>query len=396
MKKIFFAFALGILIFSSCSQDRLDIPQKGVIALGDFYQTDEDAQMALVAAYDGVATNYVKPLYNDNIIYSLWNYPGDDMYAAGNNKTDNIAQNELNAFLYPTNNQMITVGYQAFFQAIYTANLVIDNFKDCTTPIQKKAVAEAKVLRALSYLQLAIGWGTPPIVDHVLSATEKPANAESQAAVLDFIIKDCQEALPVIDERQSTSDKNGAVKVTKGLANMIMAKAMVWKGDFAGALSALADIINSKKYALVPSEELEMQFHVPGNGSPEKIFELNLVYDSSVTGYSGHSVANMPWLWNWRSDVMTIPNGVGTQMHNNGWGECNPTEKFANALIENDGLDSYRRKAWLKTFDEVLYEMPYSTDGENPVMGKTTFKEQDPKRGIFRASGLYGHCGYFM
>ena len=58
MKKIFFAFALGILIFSSCSQDRLDIPQKGVIALGDFYKTDEDAQMALVAAYDGVATNY--------------------------------------------------------------------------------------------------------------------------------------------------------------------------------------------------------------------------------------------------------------------------------------------------------------------------------------------------
>jgi len=396
MKKIFFAFALGILIFSSCSQDRLDIPQKGVIALGDFYKTDEDAQMALVAAYDGVATNYVKPLYNDNIIYSLWNYPGDDMYAAGNNKTDNIAQNELNAFRYPTNNQMITVGYQSFFRAIYTANLVIDNFKDGTTPVQKKAVAEAKVLRALSYLQLAIGWGTPPIVDHVLSATEKPANAESQAAVLDFIIKDCQEALPVVDERQSTSDKNGAVKVTKGLANMIMAKAMVWKGDYAGAQTALADIINSKKYALVPSEELEMQFHVPGDGSPEKIFELNLVYDSSVSGYSSHSAANMPWLWNWRSDVMTIPNGVGTQMHNNGWGECNPTEKFANALIENDGLDSYRRKAWLKTFDEVLYEMPYSTDGENPVMGKTTFKEQDPKRGIFRASGLYGHCGYFM
>ncbi len=352
--------------------------------------------MALVAAYDGVATNYVRPLYNDNIIYSLWNYPGDDMYAAGNNKTDNIAQNELNAFRYPTNNQMITVGYQSFFRAIYTANLVIDNFKDGTTPVQKKAVAEAKVLRALSYLQLAIGWGTPPIVDHILAATDKPANAESQKAVLDFIIQDCKEALPLIDERQSTSDKKGAVKVTKGLANMIMAKAMVWEGDYAGAQTALAEIINSNKYALVSSEDLEMEFHVPGDGSPEKIFELNLVYDSSVSGYSSHSAANMPWLWNWRSDVMTIPNGVGTKMHNQGWGECNPTIKFANALIENDGLDSYRRKAWIKTYDEVLYEMPYSTDGANPVMGKTEFKEKDTKRGIYRASGLYGHCGYFM
>ena len=396
MKKILIPFALCALLFSSCSQDRLDIPQKGVIAVGDFYQTDEDAQMALVAAYDGVATQYVRPLYNDNIIYALWNYPSDDMYAAGNNKTDNIAQNELYAFRYPTNNQMITVGYTSFFTAVYTANLVIDNFKDGTTPVQKKAVAEAKVLRALSYLQLAIGWGTPPIVDHVLSATDKPCNAESQEAVLNFIIQDCAEALPLIDERQSPQDKNGAVKVTKGLAYMIKAKAQVWKGDYSGAKNTLEQLINSGKYELVPSEDLEMQFHVPGDGSPEKIFELNLVYDASVSGYSSHSAANMPWLWNWRSDRMQIPNGVGTKMHNQGWGECNPSIKFATTLIENDGMDSYRRKAWIKTYDEVLYEMPYSTDGDNPVMGKTAFKESDTKRGIYNGEGLYGHCGYFM
>ena len=182
MKKIFIPFIFSAFLLAGCSQDRLDIPQKGVVSKDDFYKTDEDAQMALVAAYDAAATNYVAPLYNDNIIYALWNYVGDDMIAAGNNKTDNIAQNELNAFRFPTNNQLINVGYTSFFRAVYAANLVIDNFKDGTTPVQKKVVAEAKVLRALSYLQLAIGWGTPPIVDHVLSASDKPSNAESQEA----------------------------------------------------------------------------------------------------------------------------------------------------------------------------------------------------------------------
>ncbi len=396
MKKIFLALSISALALMGCDQNLLDIPQKGVVALDDFYKTDEDATMALTAAYDALATNYLAPLYNDNIIYALWNYPGDDMIAAGNNKTDNIAQNELHSFRYPTNNQMITVGYNSFFKAIYAANLVIDNFKEADSKIKKNAVAEAKVLRALSYLQLAIGWGTPPIVDHVLEATAKPTNAKSQEEVLDFIVTDIDEALPDLNDRQGPNDKNGAVRVTTGLANTIKGKALLWKKDYAGAQAALKKVIESGNYQLLPTADIEANFHADGDGSPEKIFELNIVWDASISGYTAHSTANMPWLWNWRSDVMTIPNGVGTVMYNQGWGECNPSQKFVDVLIANDGLESARRKAWIKTYDEVLYEMPYTTDGENPVMGKTDFKASDKERGIYRASGLYGHIGYFM
>lgn len=396
MKKIFIALSVCAFALMGCDQSLLDIPQKGVVAMDDFYKTDEDATMALTAAYDALATNYLAPLYNDNIIYALWNYPGDDMIAAGNNKTDNIAQNELHAFRYPTNNQMITVGYNSFFKAIYAANLVIDNFKEPDTPVKKNAVAEAKVLRSLSYLQLAIGWGTPPIVDHVLAATDKPTNAESQEAVLDFIVKSIDEALPDLNDRKGPTDKDGAVRVTTGLANTIKGKALLWKKDYTGAQAALKKVIESGNYQLLPTKDIDVNFHADGDGSPEKIFEVNIVYDASISDFTAHSTANMPWLWNWRSDAMIIPNGVGTVMHNQGWGECNPSQKFVDVLLANDGMESARRKAWIKTYDEVLYEMPYTTDGDNPVMGKTAFKESDKERGINRASGLYGHVGYFM
>ena len=403
MKKILIPFAIVCgLVLAGCSQDRLDIPQKGVIAMDDFYQTDEDAEQALVAAYEAIASNYMTPRYNDNWVVSLWNYLGDDMYAAGNNKTDNIGQNELNSFRFLTTNGIMGSAYRGLYSAIYSANLAIDHFKDGLpegghTATTQRVVAEAKVLRALSYLYLALGWGTPPIVDHVVDPTEdKPGNAASQAEVLDFVIKDCNDALPYLEDRKGPNDKNGAVKVTKGLANTIKGKAYVWKGDYAAAQDALAQVINSGNYALVPTEKLEENFHLKGDGNSEKVFELNLVFEASIPSYNNHAGANMPWLWNWRNDKMYLPNGKGTEVYKTGWGACNPTEKFINKLIENDGIDSPRRKAWVKTYDEVLYEMPYNSDGAEPVMGKTAFKESDPTRGIWKDDGLYGHCGWFM
>lgn len=414
MKKIFIVF-LSAFALLGCNQDLLDIPQKGVVATEDFYQTDDDAKMALVAAYDAVTTKYMAHYWNDNIIYALWNYFGDDIYAAGENKSDGLNQNELHSFRYPTNNQFINTGYNSFYQSIYAANLVIDNFKDGTSEVMKNAVAEAKVLRALSYLQLAIGWGTPPIVDHVLAAADKPTNAESQDAVLDFIVKDIDEALPYLGDRQGPNDKNGIYRVTKGLAYTLKGKALLWKKDYTGAQAALKNVITSNNYQLV--DDLAGLFHVRGDGSPEKIFELNIVYDSSIGGaFTMHSQANMSWYWNWRASRVWIPTGEGSIMYNNGWGGVNASQKFVDALLENDGMDSKRRKAWVLSYDEVLYEMPYSSDYERyaadegdhkagdykldadgkkiPVSDQ--FKKEDKSRGVYHNEGIYGHCGWFM
>ena len=52
MKKyIILGLSVALAVFSttSCNQKLLDIPQKGVIAYEDFYQTDEDAESALTA-----------------------------------------------------------------------------------------------------------------------------------------------------------------------------------------------------------------------------------------------------------------------------------------------------------------------------------------------------------
>ena len=88
MKKyIISGLSAALVLFSgtSCNQNLLDIPQKGVVAYEDFYHTDADAESALVAAYasamsliSGAGNGINNPSWN-----VLINAPGDELYWGG-------------------------------------------------------------------------------------------------------------------------------------------------------------------------------------------------------------------------------------------------------------------------------------------------------------------------
>ena len=420
MKKIFIALTVvfAALFLTGCEK-MLDIQKKGVISMEDFYQTDEDAESALVNAYYqggrwlsntmGTAAGW-----NECPLLNPFEYASDDMFSAGENKADGVEGNQINAFWYNDASSVITGSYQAYYMIITAANQVICNFEEnADTPVKKRCVAEARVLRAYIHLILASGWYNPPIADHLIDADERPANAKDQNEILDFIIKDCDAALPDLTEKSGLGDKDGAVKVTKGFANAIKGKAMLFKGDYAGAKAALKAVIDSKKYDLVDPDKMNTLYHFSGRGNDESIFEFNLVYDASVDGYYQRAQPNFKMLWGWRASRVKLPDGVGTELPSDSpWGWCNPSKKFVDTILENDGYDSARRKAWIKSYDEVLYEMPYNDDFEKDEKGKIKLdkdgkaiprsgwtlddKKKDNYRGVTDPAGLYGHVGYFM
>ena len=402
MKKIFIALTVicSALVFTGCEK-MLDIQKKGVISMEDFYQTDADAESALVNAYYQAArwlsnTMGTEAGWNECPLLNPFEYASDDMFAAGENKADGVEGNQINAFWYNDSNSVIAGSYHCYYMIINGANQVIDHFDGelADTPVKKRCVAEAKVLRAYVHLLLAMGWYNPPIVDHVPVGGELPENAKDQNEILDFIIADCDAALPNLDEKSSKTDKDGAVKVTKGFANAVKGKAMLFKGDYTGAKAALKAVIESGKYDLVPAEEMSSLYHYSGRGNMESVLEFNLKYDATVDGYYQRAQPNFKMLWGWRASRVRLPDGEGTELPpESPWGWCNPSAKFVNTILENDGYDSARRKAWIKSYDEVLYEMPYTSDKEGWTRAD---KETDAYRGVQDGSGLYGHVGYFM
>lgn len=391
MKKIIYSL-LGIaFLFSGC-EDRLNIEQKGVIPFDSFYKTDDDAENALNNLYQSFCLNIAG---NEGIYVALpvlFNEAGDDMLAAGNMYGDNDFGAQINEFRYDSQNEVIKNTYWGLYGVIYDCNLILDNIEPNST-VKKRVCAEARSLRAWSHLMLAIGWDCPPLVDHILPADAKPSNYEGgHDALLEWCATEAESAVADLEERESPTDKVGASKVTKGFALTVAGKARLFKGDYEGAKKNLKQVIDSKKYELVPTDRWANLFHASGDLCEEMIFQANALENTGVDDWS-NKIQRTSWMWiqfwNWRTDKLASkPSFIGPD----GWGGHAIRADFAERMLANDG-DSPRRKATFLTGDEFLYEMEWNgTKGQNLTREELETSDQI---GIKDPTGLYGFAGYF-
>lgn len=419
MKKIIIPIFCSLaMLLASCNQELLEIPQKGVVTTDTFYKTDADAEAAMVAAYQGFIWNICSQ--EGGGTYSpyrqAFNQCGDDLFAAGEFWGDNDHIFKMNEFRHDSSCEPTANTYKNIYYAMYYSNLVIDKFKAGLpegghTAVTKRVVAEARVLRAWMHMTLAIGWGTPPLVDHILSPSElpfncdiDPVNPKTHEELLKWCATECAEAYGDLDERQSPEDKDGAVKVTKGFAKAVEGKALLFAGDYAGAKTALQTVISSKKYKLVDGDKYADLFHIEGDANEEKIFEANVQNNGSMAGmpWEGNpSIMNRTtWmesnLWNWRSDhFVANPNTAYSSI--DGWGGLGVPESFVKEFIDNDGLDSKRLKASIISIEDVVYNMPYPgvKDENGNEVDKMTLEQKKVSKAIgIDPRGLYGQSMY--
>ncbi|MCI7256298.1 MAG: RagB/SusD family nutrient uptake outer membrane protein [Prevotella sp.] len=398
------AVAVGSMALTSC-EDQLDIEQKGVTTTDNFYKTDVDAEAALAAAYEGFMCNVVgrQPDMGGPGIYTpykiITNMCGDDVLYASGNYGDHEFSGMLNEFRYDTEAEVPRFQYSGLYLSVYTCNLITDNFKDPDTPVKKRVVAEARVLRALDYFLLANLWGTPPFVTSVLAGDALPYNCDkdpenpiSHEDLILWVAKECEEAAADLDERKSTADVDGAVRVTKGFAWALAGKAYLFAGKYDQAKANLKKVIDSGKYALVPGDRYMDNFHIEGDGNEEKVFEINFEYNAGKSGWGG-MIQRSSWMeanaWNWRAgNFVTFPNKVYCGGLD-GWGGLGVPQWFGDEFFANDG-HSYRFDATLKHIDDAVYNMEYLDESINNMSLEE--KKASKKIGISDPTqGLYGN-----
>lgn len=405
MKKYIIPLSLALVLgFVSC-QDRLEIPQKGVISTSDFYASDADAQAALADMYANYVENVAGTEGIDNPEQVILNYSADDVYAAGSGWTDHDAFRVFDEFSYDGANGTLKSCYTRYYGSIYHANLIISNFTDenrlgekpkYESAVTHSAVAQARVMRAFLHLQAAIIWNQPIVMDRIYEGDEMPpVNDKSQEEILQWVIDECQKAISSgnLPKRNGTSDKDATAIMTVGFAQFVAGKAAVFKNDMATARKYLGDLINSGDYALVKSEDFWTNFHVTGDGNCEKIFEPNFIDNPSVCASRWSSwVMRDRWMvanvFNWRTKSLL---GVPMQSNSDGWGGGAISETFAEKFYKHDG-DSPRRKATFLTEDEFLYEMEWKNSTVND--GSLAAKKADANRGL-NTGGLFGRGKYF-
>ena len=397
MKKYIFPLILtAVMLFTACNEDLLDIPQKGVIGIDSFYQTDEDAESALVNLYGDFITNIGG---NDGIYVPfniVFNYPADNVLAAGEFYGDNDQLASINEFRFDSQSSVVSLLYSRLYYVIYHSNLVIGNFEYGESAVKDRCISEARVVRAWAHMMAAFAWGTPPLVDRLLAPEEKPVNFEgTHEELIRWCAKEFGESVQYLDERKSPSDKDGAVKVTKGFALAMQGKALLNVGDYAAAKTPLKSVISSGKYELVPGDKFANIFHLSGDGSSEKVFELNLINNASIGDWDG-KIQRSTWMemnvWGWRSSRLAAS---PTMQADQGWGGLAIEETFAKEFAANDG-DSYRRKATMISYDEFITELQWPSDQGDINSMTRAQKLADPNRGIINPDGLYGQSEYLQ
>ncbi len=387
MKKIFATIAAASLFLgsvTSCSK-MLDIPQHGVLNTDNFYQTDEDALSAVTAIYAEFEDLFIFKEFEMSYNW-LNSYLSDEFWHGQSDRAVDLEM--LESFTFDADYPTIETVFTSLYNVIGKCNVVLDNVKG-DSDIQQRARAEAKVFRAWMYFELTTLWGNPPLVDHVMAADVHPSNTD-HAELMAWIIKELDEAAAVLPSRGSKTNRDGAVRMTKEAAWAIEGKAQVFAGDYNGAKTTLKKVIDSGMFELVPGTEMWRMFHASGDCSTESVFEFNYVHNVNLGFTGGHTHGQRANSCTWR-DLKKIP--MPFIQINDGWGGGgNPSKSFVEAIMQNEP-DSYRRKAWLISYEELLTDYEYTFEDD-----KTMTKEQklmDPRRGL-SASSYFGNVGWFM
>ncbi len=157
------------------------------------------------------------------------------------------------------------------YRTIFRCNQVLDRVPtiQMDAGLQKRVLAEAKFLRALSYFNLASLYGNVPLaLTYTTDLTQTTPQAK-EADVWAQVIKDLQEAAPDLPASYSSADVGRA---TRGAAQALLGKAYMQNKRWADAQAQFALVIGSGTYRLV--DTYSDNFRHTSENNAESIFEV--------------------------------------------------------------------------------------------------------------------------
>lgn len=284
MKKInIIITVLGILLLASC-EDFLDVKPSNYAAAETSITNAADAEVAI----NGLMSKMTS-----------YNYYGRNFVIYGDAKSGDLAvrsQGRGLDQLYTFNHSATSNSYSGFWSQIYhnilQANNLILNINKIEEAGNGNAAlsgykGQALTARALMYFDLVRLYGKPynmdktsygvPLILEPLDASAQPTR-ESVEAVYIQIMKDLTDAAPIL----SKSVLDGYINYYANLA--IQAKVNLFMGNYAAALTAAEEIIDSDKYSLYANDDWVSSWS--GEFGSESIFELGIYVAEADLGTS--------------------------------------------------------------------------------------------------------------
>jgi starch-binding outer membrane protein, SusD/RagB family len=271
MKKSFLYSLIAMLIFSGmgCTKFLTKDPQ-GVYPANQFYQTSDQAIVAINAAYQTL--NFRSATQNP--LWVFGDVASDDAVKGGlaGDEPDIGLIDEFN--ITPINSNL-QYEWGTLYEGITRCNLVLAYVPaiDMDTATRSRILGEAKFLRAWYYFTLVNIFGPVPIVLTPLNPDQLQIRQSSDTVIYASVIEpDLISAMQILPTGYTGTNVGRA---TSGAALALLAKVYLYQQKWDSAVVASQAVINSNLYSLMPlySQEFSADF----KNNQESIFEVQML-----------------------------------------------------------------------------------------------------------------------
>jgi len=253
------AFLTG-LFFLGCTDDFIE-PDSFNENSENFFNSQEDYELALIGAYDLLQSTYLNVM--------LGEIASDNTLAGGESATDVPGIQEIDDMVHTPVNQQLRDIWSWMFAGVNRANYILE-FQDKTDfPGKEVILAEARFLRAYYYFELVKWFGDVPLaVDQRLQFGDQDVVDRTPAAeVYAQIEADLIYASDNLPEVQAEVGR-----VTRGAALALLGKAYLYQDKFAEAATSLQAVIDLGQYDLL--EDYSTMFENDNENNIESVFEV--------------------------------------------------------------------------------------------------------------------------
>ena len=266
MKNLRITYTLiALFAILACSDDFVDV-EAPFENSETFFNSEQDYQDALVAAYDYLQSTSKFVQYAE--------IASDNTLCGGESATDSPYIQEIDDMIHSPVGQSgggLRTMWQWMYEAVNRCNYIME-FKDKTDFANKSSViAQTRFLRAYYNFILVKWWGDVPMkVDQRIQFGDEFSIERTPAAeVYDLIEQDLMYAADNLPYVQSQTGR-----VTKGAAQALLGKVYLYQDKFTESAQVLEDLIANGPHRLLTTEEYPDLFERYNENNIESVFEI--------------------------------------------------------------------------------------------------------------------------
>ena len=253
-------YAVVLLLLWACSDDFVEVASEDQNS-EDFFNSEEDYQNALIAAYDLLQSTYLNVM--------LGEIASDNTLAGGESATDVPGIQEVDDMIHTPVNQQLRDIWNWMFSGVNRANYILE-FQDKTDfQGRNNVIGQTRFLRAYYYFELVKWFGDVPLaIDQRIQFGDQfsidRAPASEVYALIEADLEFAAANLPAVQAETG--------RVTRGAAQALLGKVLLYQDRFTEAASVLDEVIASGQYDLV--QDYTTIFEQDGENNIESVFEI--------------------------------------------------------------------------------------------------------------------------